>query len=679
MVVDLKGHTVVVAEKPRAAAKIATALNLKKYNMFGLPYWVGMVNSKLVVVVGTAGHLFTLSSDERGYPIFNYKWVPRWVENDEARFLVNYFKLMSKLFKNASEYINACDYDIEGSVIGYMIIRNFGDPKKAKRMKFSSLTLEELRYAYNNLKPIDWNMIDAGLCRHELDWLWGINVSRALSDVFGKVYMRRTILSAGRVQSPTLVEVTNNFLNASTFVPDVKFSLRVKVSINGRNYALENLFDPFEDLDLAKSLAENIRRVKKLEVLESNVTDVYVDPLPPFNLPDLQYEASRIYGYTPYRTLSIAEELYLESLISYPRTNSQKLPRSLNNREIISGIAKIKEYSALAKELLAKDILMPTEGRKDDPAHPAIYPTGYHPLRDLKVDALKIYDLVVRRYLASFSDPAYVRKVKNVITFETYRFSLSGSKVMSNGWLRYYPYMNFITREIPILRAGDVVEVVEVKVVSTYSRPPQGYTKTSMLKWMESVGIGTEATRAEIIENLFRRGYLKTSSKYVEVTDLGFQVVKVLNTFFTDLTNVELTRKFESLLNNIVKGSTTRELVISEVKQLLKNKLDIFKERIWKEGDEEVSKILGINKVKCRICGKSVHTVIDGLQLCEVHLTAYNNIKYRYDAWKQKLRINWDDYLIKLSKIKYLGSYSKEVVNYLISISNEKNSKLRGL
>ncbi len=669
MEVELKGHTVVVAEKPRAAAKIAAALGLnRKYKEFGVPYWVGKVGGKTVVVVGSAGHLFTLSTNENSYPVFNYRWVPRWVEDREAKFLVNYFKLMDRLFKDASEYVNACDYDIEGSVIGYMIISNFGDPKKAKRMKFSSLTLDELSQAYNNLKSLDWEMVEAGLCRHELDWLWGINVSRALSDVFERAYGRRYILSAGRVQSPTLVEVANNSLNISTFVPDVKFSLRVKVSINGKNYVLENLFDQFDDADLPKLVAERMRRVRQLEVAESEARDMYISPPPPFNLPDLQYEASRVYGYSPSKTLSVAEELYLESLISYPRTNSQRLPSTLNNREIISNLSRIKEYSELAKELLSKDVLTPTMGEKDDPAHPAIYPTGYMPPRNVKVEALKVYDLIVRRYLSSFAEPAHVRRVRNVFVFDSFRFSLSGSKVLSAGWLKYYPFVRWASKEVPRLKSGDMVEVVEVRVLNTYTRPPQGYTKTSMLKWMESVGIGTEATRAEIIENLFKRNYLKTSSKHVEVTDIGLQVVKVLNNFFTDLVSVELTRKFEALLNNIIKGSVTRSSVISEAKQILKKKLDDFKEAVHKGGSGDVFKALGVsNEIKCRICGKYGYGIIDDIPLCEPHLIAYQNIKQRYEAWKRKLGIDWNEYLMKLSRIKLLGKYSKEVANYLLN------------
>lgn len=667
----LEGHTLIIAEKPRAAAKIALALGLrKKYRLYGVPYWVGRVGSRTVVVAGVAGHLYTLSTNERGYPTVNYEWVPRWHEDRNSKYLINYFKLISKLARGALEFINACDYDVEGSVIGYMIISKVGDLSKAKRMKFSSLTPDELRRAFNNLMSLDWNMIEAGLCRHELDWLWGINVSRALSEVFRKIYNERLVLSAGRVQSPTLIEVVDNYVARATFVPDVKFSVRVNVRFNGKNYTLKNAFGYFDSMDVAKSICDEIRRRGTLEVIDEIVSDEVINPPPPFNLPDLQYEASRIYGYSPYKTLSIAEDLYLESLISYPRTNSQKLPKGLNNRVIISNLGRIEEYRVLANELLGRKALIPYEGDKDDPAHPAIYPTGYIPSRKLGPDKLRLYDLIVRRYLASFADKLLVKKVSYILRLnDRIKFSLDGLNIISSGWVRYYPFYHIITRDLPPLKVGDIVEVSEVKLASIYSKAPSRYTKASLLRWMESVGIGTEATRAEIIETLFKRKYLKSSSKYIEVTDLGFYVAKVIKKFFNDLSNVGLTRKFEELMKNIAVGRTSREEVIFNAKEFIRANLTKFKAFIDSMDRNDIIRLLDINsEFKCNVCNNPAHELIDGIWLCEYHYLAYRNIKDKYMVWRSKLGIEWNDYLVRLSKLTGIGKYCKEVIKYLIGV-----------
>jgi len=668
----LRDYILVLAEKPKAAAKIANALGIseKRYE-YRVPYWVGRVGSKLVVVTATAGHLFTLSTEVGGYPVFSYKWVPRWLEDRDAKHLVNYFKILKKLFKYASEYVNACDYDVEGSVIGYLIISHFGDLRRAKRMKFSSLTTEELRKAFNDLRPLDWEMIEAGLCRHELDWMWGINVSRALSDIFKVIYGRRLILSAGRVQSPTLVEVFNNHVARETFVPDIFFTVSVKVGVQGKYYTLENLFKPLDRLDAAKALAHEIRKNSYLEVSDAVTSTESVSPPPPFNLPDLQFEASRIYGYSPAKVLSIAEGLYLDSLISYPRTNSQKLPKDLNNRAIISSIARISKYHELAAELLKKTYLRPVEGEKEDPAHPAIYPTGYPPPENIKLDSLRIYDLIVRRYLASFADELRIKRVKYYFTYNAYRFLLSGAYVLNRGWLNYYPFYATPHVQLPQLNVGDRVEVVDVKVIHVYTKPVPKYSKTSLLKWMESVGIGTEATRAEIIETLFKRGYLMSSSKYVKVSELGLQVVRVLQRFFSDLTSVELTRKFEELMREIVLGKAVRASVISEAKEVLQSKLANFKEVVRGCSKDDLLRMVGLgySNMKCSICGGYGGYYIDGMRLCELHYKALMNVKNMYEVWRSKLGIKWNDYLVALNKLKSVGSYCRDVIDVMLKSS----------
>ena len=195
----------IIAEKPKAARKIAGALGLKGFGrVYGIPYWYGYYRGEYVVVSSTAGHLFTLVTDKRSYPVFEYRWVPRWEGERGASFLKKFYSALKSLARGAKAFVNACDYDIEGSVIGYLIIKELGDVRRAKRAKFSSLTPQELRKSFQSLMPLDWDMIESGLCRHELDWIWGINVSRALMHMFRRVMSYRKPLSAGRVQSPTL-------------------------------------------------------------------------------------------------------------------------------------------------------------------------------------------------------------------------------------------------------------------------------------------------------------------------------------------------------------------------------------------------------------------------------------------------------------------------------------------
>lgn len=668
-----KNYTLVIAEKPKAAYKISKALSKGKslkLNHKGVPYWYVIYNGKPYVIVPSAGHLYTLATNKSSYPVFDYRWVPRWFEDKNAKHLIKFYELLSKLSKHAKSFINACDYDIEGSVIGYMIIKFLGDEKKAFRVKFSSLTEDELKKAFNNPHPLDWELIEAGLCRHELDWIWGINVSRALSDVFRRYFKKYLVLSAGRVQSPTLIEVYKKEVSVRTFIPIPSYTLIVYVNINGKEYKLENNFNAFETRQKAKRIANEIRRQKYLKVVDISVKRIVKQPPPPFNLSDLQYEAYKILGFNPYKTQKLAEDLYLETLISYPRTNSQKLPPTLNYLNILNKL-KRSRYRTLIQELLKEvnGVLKPREGIKEDPAHPAIYPTGYLPSNKLSEDHLKLYDLIVRRFLATFSTSLTINQT--LIKFkgpENLYFRLSGYKILHKGWLKYYPFIELKEEEVPLLNVNDVVKITQVRVLTTYSKPPQRFSKATLLKWMESVGIGTEATRAQIIETLFNRGYLENlKNNKIKITDLGLAVAEVLMKYFSELTSVDLTRKFEEFLSYIQFRKVRKEIVVNEAKKVLNEKLKKFKEVIDETVDYvkkfHVNDTNSRSEVKCSLCNRIATN--NKSMMCFYHTLAFDKLRNTYDIWKHKERISWVAYLEKILKLKSIGIWVKEVANYL--------------
>ena len=674
---SLRDYILVIAEKPKAAQKISRALaggKALKLNYKGIPYWVIKRDGQTYVIAPSAGHLFTLSTNRSSYPVFEYRWVPRWFEEKNAKHLIKFSELLYNLCKHAKIFINACDYDIEGSVIGYLIIKFFGDEKRAFRVKFSSLVEDELINAFRNLRPLDWDLIEAGLCRHELDWIWGINVSRALSDVFRRYLRRYTVLSAGRVQSPTLIEAYKREVDIRTFVPLPQFTITVYVDIRGSKYKLENEFSPFNTLREAREVAKLIKSQTYLTVQNVISKEIKRNPPPPFNLSDLQHEAYRVYRFSPYRTQKLAEDLYLETLISYPRTNSQKLPPTLNHHKILSRLRMLREYTRLVNDLLreTKGYLKPVEGAKEDPAHPAIYPTGNAPTGKLSKEHIKVYDLIVRRYIAAFSRSAIFHQLS--IKFKGPKglvFSLSGMSIVDKGWLRYYPFYEFEEKVVPYLRVGEKVRVIDVKVRVTYTKPPQRYTKASLLKWMEDAGIGTEATRAQIMETLFSRGYLEVVGGKVRVTDLGLAVAEVLIKYFNELTSTELTRKFEELLNQIQLRKLRKEVVVNKAIEVLRKRLLEFKDSIddavdyvkkfhVHAGGKDLREYLS----RCVICGRLAED--EYLRLCTYHMKALENLVKGFNEWRLRYCITWGEYLSKLSKLGNTGSWVKEVIDYVM-------------
>jgi DNA topoisomerase-1 len=265
---------------------------------------------------------------------------------------------------------------------------------------------------------------------------------------------------------------------------------------------------------------------------------------------------------------------------SYPRTSSQKLPKNLNFRPILQNLAKLPEYKPFAHELLGKERLKPVEGKKDDPAHPAIYPTGELPKPgELNKDEANIYDLVVRRFLALFMEPAVREIMKVVINSNPHRFILGGARTVKEGWLKVYGrYVKFDEVILPAFKEGEPVKVIQIKREKKKTKPPARYSPAAVIKRMEDLGIGTKATRAQILETLYSRGYIEGKRK-IKVTPLGMRVVEALEKNVPDIVSVELTKAFEEKMEEIMAGKADREGVIEESKNQLIKILQVFKEK----------------------------------------------------------------------------------------------------
>ncbi|MEB3773938.1 MAG: DNA topoisomerase I [Desulfurococcales archaeon] len=670
-----RGYTVIVAEKPKAAEKIAWALGRPvKCRLYGVPYWVLRVNGSSIVVAPSAGHLYGTYTSQRGFPVYTYYWAPIWEHDRSAGYLKKFYLMLASILPKAGVYINACDYDTEGSLIGYMIIERLGDVRRAYRMKFSSLGREELRRSYRNLQPLDMEMVEAGRTRHELDWLWGINLSRALMYALSRFSGARVSLSAGRVQSPTLVEAKNRWVERSLHVPKPSFTLEIILDKDGAKFKATPLgWKPKTRLEAVEH-ARRIRKLGRMKVKAVRGSRATMNPLPAFNLGDLQAEASRLYGYSPAKTQSLAEDLYLEGLISYPRTNSQKLPPAIGYNRILNSL-RMGPYSGLVSRLLAetRGVLKPVQGRKDDPAHPAIHPTGEAP-KGLDRDHGRIYDLVVRRFLAAFAGKAVIAKTSVVLVDDDgYQYSASGVGIVVEGWLHYYPYAKPRGDQLPSLSPGEYVEVSAAKANTIWSKPQASLSKIELLKWMEKVNIGTEATRSRIIETLFKRGYLKNSPE-VQVTELGLTVAAIIEELFPQLSSPSLTRYFEEKLEEVRTGRTTREKVIREAIATIDELLNVYRERLDNVGSS-LSQALGLSRprVKCMVCDREGREC-NGYVLCKYHCMALTRLRRELAGIADAMGKSEQELLKWISSTRYAGTWVRDVARLL----REKPTPYRG-
>jgi DNA topoisomerase-1 len=321
----------------------------------------------------------------------------------------------------------------------------------------------------------------------------------------------------------------------------------------------------------------------------------------PFDLGSLQNEAYALFRYTPMRTSSVAQRLYLDALISYPRTSSQKLPPAIGHEAILKNLAKIAEYRKLADELLAKQELKPTEGKKEDPAHSAIYPTGNPPERPLNVAERNVWNLVVRRFMAAFGEPATRQTTTVTIKINENRFCASGSQTLQEGWLHFYkPFVRSEDTPLPEMKEGQAVSVEEVIFEDRFTKPPPRYNPASLLRKMEKEEIGTKATRAGIIQTLYDRKYVRNEK--IEVTDLGFEVTEILKKSCPTVVSLELTRNLEEQMNEIQKGRETRERVLAGVIEILKPATEKLKQEERTIG-EQLSQAIKKSKMEERVVG----------------------------------------------------------------------------
>jgi DNA topoisomerase-1 len=606
----LEKCTLVITEKPDAAVRLASALDSagkpKKNLKNGVPYYEAERNGR-IIVVPAIGHLYTVWSSNKGkkkLPNFDFEWVPLHVAAKEKGYLHAWVKTFSELSKEAETFVDACDYDIEGSIIGYGILKYAcgGKEHDAKRMKYSTLTEEELRESYNHLLPhLDFNLVEAGLARHEIDWIYGINLSRMLTGAAKKASKRYSTLSTGRVQGPTLKFVALRERNIACFVPLPYWILKAFVQIGDKILQAEHTKKKFDVKAEAEETAKACRR-KLAEISSIQKKNCKQMPPVPFDLGSLQTEAYRLFRYTPMRTLKIAQRLYLDALISYPRTSSQKLPPEIGYRKILRNLAKNQKYSKLSSDLLLKPNIRPFEGKKEDSAHPAIYPTGKQSERRLDLAQNRIYDLVVHRFLAVFGEPIEKQIIKVTIRKGEEEFLLEGTQILSKGWLEFYvPFARLQEKLLPVIKEGDKVIVKKIVIENKYSNPPPRYNPSSLLKKMENENIGTKATRANIIQTLYDRQYI--ANEQISVTEIGLQITDVLRKHCPGVISSEFTRQLEERMEAIQREEEKKDQLLLDAKENLSKIITALKD-YEKVVGEQLSRAILKRDLENRTIGK---------------------------------------------------------------------------
>ena len=615
----------IVTEKNNSAQKIAEALSNGSNasdKTFKVPFYTWTDgNGEEQMTVGLKGHVLGPAFPE-GYS--------NWQKTDlhdliDAQLIKeptdkNVVKAIKKLAKEADELVIATDFDREGELIGLEALEemldanpNLGNREETdagtlriKRARYSALTKEEIERAFNELDELSYPLANAGAARQDIDLLWGATLTRAVS--LASRRFGSNFLSVGRVQSPTLGLIVEREMERRAHVPKPFWELFARFQHPDGSFEAHHTVDKFwEKAEADSALAGTSSPGTVKSVMARKNTR---KPPTPYNTTAFSTDASSRLGITPASAMRIAEDLYMDGFISYPRTDNTVYPASLPVRELVSSLVRIKEFSA-ASGLLEGE-LKPTRGKKETTDHPPIYPTqAVHP-GALEGSKRRVYELVVRRFLATFSPPMITESTRADIEAGEETYFVRGSVVVDPGYAGIYTYARSADEEIPKLEEGQTLPLEgDPWIVDKETQPPGRISQAKLIEMMEERGLGTKATRADIIQKLFDRGYVYGNPPIP--TETGIALYEAFKNYVPAMATPEMTAQLEAEMDRIAAGEMSKGAVVGESRDLLHKtwtEIDGSREDlakvIWKGMDED--RILG----PCKVCEEAGRTKEDG-------------------------------------------------------------------
>lgn len=618
------GKQLVLAEKPSVGRDIARVLNCTKQGN-------GYLEGKDYIVTWALGHLVTLA-DPEAYDSKYKSW-----QLEDLPMLPKEFKLVvipktAKQFKvvkaqmlrqDVTGIIIATDAGREGELVARWIIEKASVKKPIKRLWISSVTDKAIKEGFKNLK--DGRKYDAlyssAIARSEADWIVGMNATRALTT------KHNAQLSCGRVQTPTLAMIAKREEEIKQFKPKTYYGLTVmsqgiKWTWQDSKSKDVKTFNEEHIEQLFKSLQGQSAQIEKVAKTEKKT---YAPGL--YDLTELQRDANRIFGFSAKETLSIMQKLYEHhKVLTYPRTDSRYLSSDIVETlpERLKAVA-IVPYRAVANQLL-KGKIVTNKSFVDDKKvsdHHAIIPTEQTALlTDLSDKERKIFDLVVKRFLAVLSKPFVYEQTTLTAKIGSETFVAKGKRVISLGFKEIYSHQDEEADEhqnLPLVEAGTVLPISKIIQTSGRTQPPAYFNEATLLSAMENPsrfmngvskelvktlnetgGLGTVATRADIIEKLFNSFMIEKKGQEIHLTSKGRQLLDLAP---TDLKSPELTGQWEQKLSDIASGKLKRQSFVNQMRKYATTVVQEIK------GSDAKYKHENLTTTKCPECGKPMLAV----------------------------------------------------------------------
>lgn len=579
-----KSGTLVIVESPAKAKTIAKFLG-RGYK-----------------VEASMGHVIDLPKSKLGIDIEN-NFEPKYITiRGKGKVLKN----LRKAVKKSEDVLLATDPDREGEAISWHLYRALKLDKEDARIEFNEITKTAIKNALKNPRPINQNLVDAQQARRLLDRLVGYRLSPLL---WKKI---RKGLSAGRVQTVAVKIICEREKEIEAFEPEEYWTIKVILEkdsndfeaelkrINGKKFKISN-----------QEEANNIlEEVKKEDFIVEQVKDRKRrrNPNSPFTTSTLQQRAASQLGYSAKKTMYLAQQLYegidigeegTVGLISYIRTDSTRISDEARGEALNYIRNEFGDKYVSSKDKKYKK----REGAQD--AHEAIRPTSVvHTPESLKNkltnDQYKLYDLIWRRFVASFMSPAVYRLLTVTINAgEKYRFNVSGSQIVFPGFLRVDSSSQKKDVILPEMQKGEKLAPKEFLPEQHFTQPPPRFSEASLVKTLEEEGIGRPSTYAPTISTVISRGYVERDGRQLKPTELGIIVTDLLSEHFPDVTDIEFTAQMEDRLDNVEEGNDQWKEVLVDFYEPFAKRLEIAAEEMDSvQLEEEVTDEV------CEKCGK---------------------------------------------------------------------------
>ncbi len=611
--------SIVLAEKPSVGREIARVLGCKRKGE-------GYIEGDKYIVTWALGHLITLADPEE-YDERYKKWSMDYLPMLPQKMKLTIIKSSSKQYravsaltkrKDVNELIIATDSGREGELVARWILTKCGWKGQTKRLWISSQTDKAIKEGFASLKDAKQydNLYKSAQSRAHADWVVGLNVSRALTCKFN------TSLSAGRVQTPTLALIVERENAIKSFRPKDYYTVNVVTEGFTALYKGKGGIARMYDKAEAERIAAAVKG-QKGEITSLTSTKRETAPPAAYDLTELQRDANKKYGYSAKETLSAMQSLYeYHKVLTYPRTDSRYITDDVADTipERLKSLL-MTPFAEAAKTLLKQKIqtkYIVNASKVTD--HHAIIPTEQRPnFAEMSAKERAIYELVVRRFLAVLMEPFVYEETKLVFTCKGYEFHAKGKVPIKQGWKAAYGAIvsddddneeDERAQSLPPLKKGQSLEVKQTKITNGKTKPPARYTEATLLSAMEhpvvedkslnkvlteTSGLGTPATRADIIEKLFSSFYVERKEKEIWPTQKGIQLIQLVP---EDLKSAVLTAKWEEKLAKIAKGDAKSKEFIADIEKYTQGLISAVKASTHRYTHENAT------KERCPECGE---------------------------------------------------------------------------